>query len=181
MYSTIQRITLGSYLFSYFFARCCITCGLHFCWTRSSDHVVHSTLQRVTSGLYLFCEVYSLRFIVLLDSIPRPFGVFHIVEGYSLIRWAFKKEAFSVYFIVDSFSSPNLLILNLSPLFGHTLVSKQLICSLELRFCQFCCWFFFLSEIPNNVRTTLITRPSTLKPSSLGGNKQPIIEEATTD
>ena len=72
----MQRVTSGFYLF-------CkgIRCGLYFCWILSSDHVVYSTMQRLTSGFYLFCEVYSLRYVILLDLILRSCDVFHNAEG----------------------------------------------------------------------------------------------------
>ena len=89
------------------FARC-IPCDLEFCCTWSSDHAVFSTLQRVASGFYFFCEVYFLRFGVLLDFCSQT------------IRWAFNKEAFSVNFIADRFSLPNLLILLLGPCLAHS-------------------------------------------------------------
>ena len=77
-------------------------------------------------------------------------------RGLFVIRWAFNKEASSVNFIVDRFSLPNSLILNLSLCVAHTLVFGQLTSSLEF----LTVWFvvFSLSDLPNHVRTTLIRR-----------------------
>lgn len=112
--------------------------------------------------------MYPSRFVVLLDFLLRPCDVFHIVESYPLIRWAFKKVDFSVKFIVKRFSFSN-------PCLAHTLVSGQLTCLLQLRFCQFCfvCFFSCQSFLTMSERRSLRVRTPSNRAVQLAASSQP--------
>ena len=148
-----------------------------------------------------------MRILFLLDLVFRSCGVLHIAKGYLCLLIALRGVFLAVCSSVGPCPQTVLCISYCRELSSHYHSRRWISASTSLLtgfpypthalllpciravnmfitveiLPVLSCFCFFLSELPNNVRTTLITCPNILKPSSSGVSKQPTTKEAATD